>query len=43
MSPGPTGSWRWQCLVPCGGGFIDGNSGPMQTVGFMTGFMQVVA
>jgi hypothetical protein len=42
MSPGHTGSWRWQCLIPCGGGFIDGNSGPMQTVGFMTGFMQVV-
>jgi hypothetical protein len=43
MSPDHTGSFRWQCLVPCGGGFIDGNSGPMQTVGFMTGFMQVVA
>jgi hypothetical protein len=42
MSPGHTGSWRWQCLVPCGGGFVDGNSGPMQTVGFMTGFMKVV-
>jgi hypothetical protein len=42
MSPGHTGSWRWQCLIPCGGGFIDGNSGPMQTVGFMTGFMKVV-
>ena len=43
MSPSHTGSWRWQCLIPCGGGYIDGNGGPMQTVGYMTGFMQVVA
>ena len=43
MSPAHTGIWRWQCLVPCGGGFLDGNGGPMQTVGFMTGEMQVTA
>jgi hypothetical protein len=43
MSPSHTGVWRWQCLIPCGGGYIDGNSGPMQTEGFMTGQMQVVA
>jgi hypothetical protein len=43
MSPAHTGFWRWQCLVPCGGGYIDGNGGPMQTVGYMTGFMQVTA
>ena len=43
MSPSHTGIWRWQCLVPCGGGYIDGNGGPMQTEGFMTGFMQVTA
>ncbi len=43
MSPAHTGIWRWQCLVPCGGGYIDGNGGPMQTVGFMTGEMQVTA
>jgi hypothetical protein len=43
MSPGHTGIWRWQCLVPCGGGFLDGNGGPMQTVGYMTGEMQVTA
>ena len=42
-SPSHTGVWRWQCLIPCGGGFIDGNSGPMQTEGYMTGQMQVVA
>jgi hypothetical protein len=43
MSPKQTGSYRWQCLVPCGGGFIDGNGGPMQTLGWMAGFMYVVA
>jgi hypothetical protein len=43
MSPGHAGVWRWQCLVPCGGGYIDGNGGPMQTFGYMTGEMTVVA
>ena len=43
MSPSQTGAYRWQCLVPCGGGFIHGNGGPMQTLGFMAGFMYVVA
>jgi hypothetical protein len=43
MSPSQTGSYRWQCLIPCGGGYIDGNGGPMQTLGWMTGFMYVVA
>jgi hypothetical protein len=42
-SPSHTGTWRWQCFVPCGGGFIDGNSGPMQTLGYMMGQMQVVS
>jgi len=42
MSPGP-GSYRWQCLIPCGGGFLNGNGGPMQTLGWMTGFMNVVS
>jgi len=42
-SPSHTGIWRWQCFVPCGGGFIDGNSGPMQTLGYMMGEMQVVS
>jgi hypothetical protein len=37
-----TGTYRWQCLIPCGGGFLDGNGGPMQTLGWMTGFMYVV-
>ena len=43
MSPRHAGTWRWQCFVPCGGGFIDGNSGPMQSLGYMMGEMQVVA
>ena len=43
MSPSQTGAFRWQCLIPCGGGFVDGNGGPMQTLGWMAGFMYVVA
>ena len=43
MSPKITGSYFWQCRVPCGGGFIDGFGGPMQTIGFMTGNMEVVS
>jgi hypothetical protein len=41
-SPAATGDYFWQCRVPCGGGFIDGFGGPMQTFGFMTGNMVVV-
>lgn len=40
-TPGP-GNYRWQCFVPCGLGFLDGNGGPMQTLGYMGGFLQVV-
>lgn len=43
MSPKTTGTYFWQCRVPCGGGFIDGFGGPMQTIGFMTGNMEVVS
>jgi hypothetical protein len=43
MSPRAAGSYRWQCLIPCGGGFINGNGGPMQTLGWMAGFMDVEA
>jgi hypothetical protein len=35
------GDYRWQCFVPCAAGFIDGNGGPMQTVGYMDGFLEV--
>jgi len=39
-TPGP-GRYRWQCFVPCAAGFIDGFGGPMQTLGYMDGFIQV--
>jgi hypothetical protein len=42
MTPPHGGDFRWQCFVPCGGGFVDGNGGPMQTLGYMTGQMTVV-
>ncbi|MGH3303256.1 MAG: hypothetical protein ACRDOK_16560 [Streptosporangiaceae bacterium] len=42
-TPKATGSYFWQCRIPCGGGFIDGFGGPMQTIGFMTGNMEVVS
>ena len=37
------GVYRWQCFIPCGGGFVDGNGGPMQTLGYMAGNMEVRA
>jgi hypothetical protein len=40
MSPGP-GTYRWQCFVPCAAGFIFGNGGPMQTIGWMDGNIEV--
>jgi hypothetical protein len=43
MTPSVTGDYIWQCRVPCGGGFLDGFGGPMQTIGYMTGNMQVVS
>jgi len=36
------GLYRWQCFVPCALGFIQGFGGPMQTVGYMDGFLKVV-
>ena len=36
------GLYRWQCFVPCAAGFIAGWGGPMQTVGYMDGFLHVV-
>lgn len=40
-APTTPGSYMWQCRIPCGGGFIDGFGGPMQTIGYMTGNMEV--
>lgn len=38
---GEPGQYRWQCFVPCAAGFIDGFGGPMQTIGYMDGFLNV--
>ncbi len=38
---GGRGRYRWQCFVPCAAGWIDGNGGPMQTLGYMDGFLEV--
>ena len=42
-SPKSPGSYFWQCRIPCGLGFLDGFGGPMQTIGYMTGQMEVVS
>jgi hypothetical protein len=42
-APDKPGVFRWQCLIPCGAGYLDGNGGPMQNLGFMVGFMNVVS
>lgn len=39
---GARGVFRWQCFVPCAAGFIAGWGGPMQTVGYMDGYIKVV-
>ena len=41
-TPGP-GDYRWQCFVPCGAGWLFGNGGGMSKLGYMGGFMKVVA
>jgi uncharacterized protein YaiE (UPF0345 family) len=38
---GKAGLYHWQCFVPCGAGTIYGNGGPMQTLGYMAGFLIV--
>lgn len=38
---GKPGKYRWQCFVPCAAGFIYGFGGPMQTIGYMDGFLNV--
>lgn len=38
---GKAGIYHWQCFVPCGAGTIYGNGGPMQTMGYMAGFLVV--
>ena len=40
-APKTPGNYMWQCRIPCGLGYLDGFGGPMQTLGFMTGNMEV--
>jgi hypothetical protein len=42
-TPSTGGTYRWQCFVPCGLGYVDGNGGPMGTPGYMMGQMEVQA
>jgi hypothetical protein len=39
---GKAGHYRWQCFVPCAAGFVYGFGGPMQTIGYMDGYVDVV-
>jgi hypothetical protein len=39
---GKKGHYRWQCFVPCAAGFVYGFGGPMQTIGYMDGYVDVV-
>jgi hypothetical protein len=39
---GKPGTYRWQCLVPCAAGFINGFGGPMSATGYMDGFIHVI-
>ena len=39
---GRRGKYRWQCFVPCAAGFVYGFGGPMQTIGYMDGYVNVV-
>jgi hypothetical protein len=39
--PNTKGVYRWQCFVPCAAGTLYGNGGPMQTLGYMAGELQV--
>jgi hypothetical protein len=43
FTPRQAGDYFWQCRIPCGLGYLDGFGGPMQTIGFMTGQMEVVS
>jgi hypothetical protein len=39
---GARGRYRWQCFVPCAAGFLSGFGGPMQRLGYMDGYLNVV-
>jgi hypothetical protein len=40
-TPAAGGMYSWQCIIPCGLGYLHGNGGPMGTPGFMSGQMVV--
>lgn len=42
ITPGP-GDYRWQCFIPCGLASVDGNGHAMSTIGFMSGYLDVVS
>ena len=42
-TPRAAGNYFWQCRIPCGLGYLDGFGGPMQTIGYMTGTMEVAS
>jgi hypothetical protein len=42
-TPSKSGTFRWQCFVPCAAGWIDGFGGPMATIGYMDGYLNVKA
>ncbi len=39
---GKKGRYRWQCFVPCAAGTFFNFGGPMQTLGYMDGYLDVV-
>jgi hypothetical protein len=43
IQTGDPGTFAWQCFVPCALGYPLGFGGPMSTLGYMNGFMKVVA
>lgn len=42
IKTGAPGTYRFQCIIPCAAGFALGWGGPMQTIGYMDGLMEVV-
>ena len=41
FTTGGPGQFHWQCFIPCAAGYLNGNGGPMQTLGYMGGFLKV--
>lgn len=39
---GAPATLHWQCMVPCAAGYLFGWGGPMQTIGYMDGYLRVV-